>query len=112
LGWFEVIIDNQQGRKVAEILYNSFNTTGIFGKSKKDLPENIIPKGIEKGSVEHILFLTLTVYIDYMRDADEYWHSARKTYEDPNTNYLFVPKEVYKIKDSSMKKNKGRHEKT
>ena len=44
----EVIIDNQQGRKVAEILYNSFNTTGIFGKSKKNLPENMIPKGIEK----------------------------------------------------------------
>ena len=102
----KVIIDNQQGRKVAEILYNSFNTTGIFGKSKKDLPENIIPKGIEKGSVEHILFLTLTVSIDYMRDADQLWCSARKTYEDPNTNYLFVPREVYKIKDSSMNKIK------
>jgi len=101
-----VIIDNQQGRKVAEILYSSFNTTGIFGKSKKDLPENMIPKGIEKGSMEHILFLTLTVSIDYMRDADQLWCSARKTYEDPNTNYLFVPKEVYKIKDSSMSKIK------
>jgi len=101
-----VIIDNQQGRKVAEILYSSFNTTGIFGKSEKDMPENMIPKGIKKGSVEHILFLTLTVSIDYMRDADELWCSARKTYEDPNTNYLFVPKEVYKIKDSSMNKIK------
>ena len=101
-----MIIDNQRGRKVAEILYNSFNSTGIFGKSEKDLTENIIPKGIEKGSVEHILFLTLTVSIDYMRDADQLWCSARKTYEDPNTNYLFVPKEVYKIKDSSMNKIK------
>ena len=101
-----MIIDNQQGRKVAEILYSSFNTTGIFGKSEKDMPENMIPKGIKKGSVEHILFLTLTVSIDYMRDADELWCSARKTYEDPNTNYLFVPKEVYKIKDSSMNKIK------
>jgi len=101
-----VIIDNQRGRKVAEILYNSFHTTGIFRKSKKGMPENMIPKGIEKGSVEHILFLTLTVSIDYMRDADKLWCSARKTYEDPNTNYLFVPKEVYKIKDSSMNKIK------
>ena len=82
-------IDVERGRRVASLLYNSFSTTGIFGKT--DMPEDLIPKSIVKGSLEHILFITLTVSIDYQRDAPSLWQSARKTFEDPETRYLFYP---------------------
>lgn len=35
------------------------------------------------------MFITLTVGIDYQRDAVALWESARRSFEDPNTRYLF-----------------------
>jgi hypothetical protein len=58
------------------------------------MPEDLLPNGVAPGTPEHILFLTLTVSIDYQRDAPELWKSSRKTYEDPETRYLFSPKEI------------------
>ena len=55
------------------------------------MPENPVPRGIIPGSLDHLLFITLTVSIDYMRDADSLWASARATYGDPRTRYLFDP---------------------
>ena len=58
------------------------------------MPEDISPKGVHKGSLEHLLFITLTTSIDYQRDADKLWENARKTYEDQETLYLFSPKRL------------------
>ncbi|MCD6134542.1 MAG: hypothetical protein J7J25_03370 [Candidatus Omnitrophica bacterium] len=85
-----VVIDAKKGKEAAKLLYNSFSTTGIHGKT--EMPEDLIPAGIKKGSIEHIIFLTLTVAIDYQRDAPSLWESSRKTFNDPKTNYLFNPK--------------------
>lgn len=103
-----VSLDINKGKKLAELLYSSFSTVGIHGQT--EMPEDEIPEGIERGSLEHILFITLTVSIDYMRDAHALWESARKTFEDPKTRYLFEPKllaEVHykKIVDDMKKYN-------
>ena len=45
--------------------------------------------------MEHILFITLTVSIDYQRDADALWANSRQTYEDLETKYLFNPKMLH-----------------
>ena len=66
---------------------------GIFRKT--ETPEDIIPNGIKKGSLEHILFITLTVSIDYQRDASVLWYSSRKTFKDTETKYLFKPKSLH-----------------
>ncbi len=87
-------IDFERGKQVAELLYNSFTSQGIF--EMIDMPEDIIPTGMIKGSLEHILFITLTVSIDYQRDASALWYSSRKTFEDPETRYLFNPKSLHK----------------
>jgi len=84
-----VTIDIERGRKVAHLLFQPFSTTGIHGKT--EMPEDITPNGIVRGSLEHIIFITLTVTIDYQRDADTLWASSRQTYEDPETRYLFNP---------------------
>lgn len=88
-----LIIDADRGQKVAELLHGAFNNKGILGHT--DMPEDLIPDGIVKGSLEHILFVTLTVSIDYQRDADVLWGSSRKTYNDPLTMYLFDPKALH-----------------
>jgi hypothetical protein len=33
------------------------------------MPEDVQPAGVERGSLEHILFITLMVAIDYQREA-------------------------------------------
>jgi hypothetical protein len=85
-----IIIDSKRGKKVAKLLYTAFSTNGIHGRN--DMPEDIMPRGVERGSLEHILFITLTVSIDYQRDAPTLWESSRKTFDDPETRYLFNPK--------------------
>ena len=84
-----IVSDNKKGKKVAELLYNSFSTTGIHGRT--DMPEDITPNGVVRGSTDHLLFITLTVSIDYQRDAPALWASSRRSFEDPETKYLLNP---------------------
>jgi len=77
-----IVIDNQRGNKVAELLY--------------DMPEDTTPTSVARGSLEHILFITLTVSIDYQRDAPSLWACSRKTFNDPETRYLFDPRLLHK----------------
>lgn len=85
-------IDSTRGRNAACLLYKAFATTGIHGR--KDMPEDILPPNISLGTLEHILFITLTTSIDYQRDADALWQSSRQTFSDPSTRYLFDPRSV------------------
>lgn len=95
-----IISDIERGEKVVKSLFTSYYLTeGIHGV--KMTPEDVAPAGIVLGSIDHILFVTLTVSIDYQRDASTLWESARKTFEDPETRYLFVPKLLH---ETSFKK--------
>lgn len=88
-----LLIDADRGGKVAKLLHGAFNSIGILGH--REMPEDSLPDGIVKGSLEHILFITLTISLDYQRDADVLWGSSRKTYNDPSTRYLFNPKDLH-----------------
>ena len=90
-----IVIDAKRGKKVAGLLYNSFTTKGIHGRM--DMPEDVVPSGVVRGSLEHTLFITLTVSIDYQRDALLLWESSRKSLQDPDTRYLFDPRLLYEI---------------
>jgi len=83
-----------RGKKVAKLLNECFSTKGIFGKT--EMPEDILPKGVGRGSLNHVLFITLTVAIDYQRDANKLWEVSRKTWEDPKTRYLFNPEALHR----------------
>ena len=56
-------IDYNRGRQLAALLYNCFSSTGIHRRT--EMPEDILPKGLKKGTLEHIFFITLSVSIDY-----------------------------------------------
>lgn len=100
-------IDTERGRKVAKKLYRVFDSEGIFGNT--GMPEDITPEGVKEGSLEHLLFITLTVSIDYLRDADQLWNSSRKTYEDPDTRYLFDPRKLHEVSREKEREDMKRY---
>ncbi len=77
--------DAEKGKKILEILLEKSKDLC----KERLMPEDLLPKGVEEGSKEHILFLTLTLGIDYLRDANKLWNASREAFEDPQTNYLF-----------------------
>jgi len=95
-----VIINSDRGRKAAELLFSAFTTTGIHGRT--DMPEDILPPNVDRGSLEHILFITLTVSIDYQRDAAALWESSALTFGDPATRYLFDPHSLHETPLSTI----------
>jgi len=101
--------DLARAQQVASLLYDAFNDPGrgIFGRST--MPEDILPKGVGRGSYEHRMFITLTVSIDYMRDAEALWAASRRTYEDRTTRYLFYPQQVAKASLAAVVRDLGRH---
>ena len=85
-------------------MFDRFNSEeGIFGHNI--MPEDLLwgsdLSGIKvnKGSYEHMMFITMVVSIDYMRDADKLWQAGRETMEDNETRWLFSPEMV---KDRSI----------
>ncbi len=93
-------IDLQKGRTVAELLYSAFRSRGIHGQTA--MPEDLAPESVTPGSREHLLFITLTVAIDYQRDAVALWNSSRLSYENPATRYLFDPGKLAKVPFSKI----------
>ena len=87
-------IQPERTKECAEFIVQAFQKTGIHGHFQ--MPEDLLPEGVIPGSLEHILFITLTVSIDYQRDAVALWNSARVTYEDLELRYLFdIPSIVH-----------------
>jgi len=100
-------IDVQRGNAAADLLHRAFSTTGIHGHT--EMPEDILPTGVSSGSLEHLLFITLTVAIDYQRDAIGLWRSSRVTFEDPRTRYLFDPQALHEAAFSKIIADMQRH---
>jgi hypothetical protein len=101
--------DFDRARRVASLIYDAFNdpNRGIFGHTT--MPEDILPQGVDRGSYEHRLFITLTVSIDYMRDAEALWAASRRAYEDDETRYLFFPQEVARAGSAAVVRDLQRH---
>jgi hypothetical protein len=85
-------LDPERARQVGHLLLTAFHSQGILGETS--MPEHILPNGVERGTREYLHFITLTVAIDYMRNADALWESSRQTYADPLTRYLYSPSQV------------------
>lgn len=101
------IIDSQRGSAIAELLYDAFSTTGILGR--KDMPEDVLPAGVQRGSLEHLMFITLTVAIDYQRNAPSLWESSKRSFEDPETRYLYDPQLLHEAAPKKVKSDMQKH---
>ena len=103
LGFNSLMINPKEGKEIALTLFEKFNSDdGVFGHNI--MPEDFVPRWgsdlrdikIDRGSYEHLLFITMVVSIDYQRDADQLWEAGRKTFENEETRWLFYPEELIK----------------
>ncbi len=58
------------------------------------LSQHEVNPGLEKGSRENYIYFTLPPCLNFQRSSPAMWAAALKTYEDPETNYLFFPEKV------------------
>ncbi len=76
------------------------------------LAQHEVNPGLDKGSRENYLYFTLPCCINFQRSSPAMWQSALKTYEDPQTRYLFFPEEVMntpieKVREDLLKHKLG-----
>ncbi len=90
--------------KKVDILYNMWQQ-GLLGG--EIMPEDENPH-LDKSSKENYLYFTLPMALNYQRNSYTLWENANKTYQDPNTRFIFNPTEVVtknsnKIQDALIK---------
>jgi len=67
----------------------TYENDGIFGFKKGDMPELLKPDELERGSIQHVHYITLLVAIDYMREANQLWQAGINTFKDHETKWVF-----------------------
>ncbi|MBC6356707.1 hypothetical protein ERK19_04995 [Lactobacillus helsingborgensis] len=73
-----------------EIIYEMYQK-GYLGD--KTLPEDTNPN-LDTQSEENAVYFTLPMALNYQRNSYTLWESAKKTFEDSQTKFLFYPKKV------------------
>ena len=73
-----------------ENLYNAYKEGKLGGEF---MPEDENPN-LEKSSKENFNYFTLPMALNYQRNSYKLWESAKKTYIDPETNFIFNTKNV------------------
>lgn len=58
------------------------------------LSKHEVNPGLPKGSRENYLYFTLPPCINFQRQSPAMWASALKTWEDPETNFVFFPERL------------------
>jgi hypothetical protein len=64
---------------------------------------------LSKGSRENYLYFTLPPCLNFQRNSPAMWAPALKTYEDPETNYLFFPEEVVRRSHKEIQSHLLKH---
>jgi len=95
---FKVTGDLTAARSVRNAFYDpSIRVFGVFNT----MPEATCVGGIA-AQLDRILIITMTVAIDYQRDAESLWRLARNLYDDADTRWAFCPSEVMKHTDQEI----------
>lgn len=93
-----------------KILRRVLKLHSLFREGKiPTLPYHEVNPGLEKKSRENYLYFTFPPCINFQRSSPAMWASALKTYEDPETNYLFFPERVVKHTRERVQKDLLKH---
>ena len=76
----------------AEALMKMYKEKKLGGEI---MPEDANPH-LDLSSKENYLYFTLPMALNYQRNSYTLWEGALKTYQDPETNFVFQPKECLK----------------
>ena len=80
----------EQKLEKIEKLYNAYKEGKLGGEI---MPEDENPN-LEKSSKENFNYFTLPMALNYQRNSYKLWESAKKTYIDPETKFIFNTKDV------------------
>ena len=73
------------------------------------LAEHEVHPGFEKSSRENYLYFTLPPCLNFQRSSPAMWQAALKTWEDPETQYLFFPEETVKRTFEEIQRDLVKH---
>src|SRR5689334_9311015 len=73
------------------------------------LHQHEVHPDLPKGDRLNYLYFTLPVSINFQRNSPAMWASAFKTFEDPETNYLFYPERVVLESREKIQKDLVKH---
>ena len=76
--------------KNVDVLYMMWKNGSLGGEN---MPEDENPHLIRE-SLENYLYFTLPMSLNYQRNSYTLWEGANKTYNDPETCFVFNPQEV------------------
>lgn len=82
------MINKKEILEKVDILYMMWKNGELGGEV---MPEDANPN-FEKASLENYLYFTLPMALNYQRNSYTLWQSAKKTYEDEETRFVFDPK--------------------
>ena len=73
------------------------------------LAQHEVHPEVPLGSRENYLYFTLPCCINFQRSSPAMWQSALKTYEDPETNYVFYPEKVVAVDPEKVQVDLFKH---
>jgi hypothetical protein len=86
----------------------AFQDGDILGETSR--PEHPLPENVERGDVNHLHFLSLTMALSSMRDQEQLWAASRATFNDPGTHYLFYPETVAALNRDKLENDMQIHD--
>jgi hypothetical protein len=73
------------------------------------LHQHEVNPGLPRSSRENYLYFTLPVCINFQRSSPAMWASARATYSDPTTQYVFFPEKLAKTPIEKVRADLTKH---
>ena len=73
------------------------------------LGQHEVHPNLARGSRENYLYFTLPACINFQRSSPALWAAALKTYEDPETQYVFLPEHVAETPIDKVRADLLRH---
>lgn len=97
-------MSNERLTQLRTTLLAAYNAGELWDNSR---PQFLLPKGVQRGSEEHLVFLTLVYAISGGRDAEALWSAARAAYDTDPT--LFEPKTLAYAQPQAFVKTLKKH---
>ncbi len=91
-------IDDTEILKRVRKLHNLFRRGLITGPEKHE-----VNPGLPANTRDNYLYFTLPCAINFQRNSPAMWRSALDTFLDPDTSYVFYPKQSTKVSQDTLK---------
>lgn len=73
------------------------------------LHKHEVNPGLDLSSRENTLYFIMTCALNFQRVSPTTWASALKTWNDPETNYVFFPEKVAEVSDEILRNSLLKH---